>query len=107
MVGSPFLRHTDHPGCCAATPPGEGNSPVCRHVGLYAYKLPALAYFAAAAESEYECYEQLEQLRFLENGIPVRMVEVEYPQGYRVTSGIDSPEDLLLAEKWFSKKDRI
>ncbi len=74
-------------------------SPVCRHVGLYAYRPAALAFFSAAPAGEYEQLEQLEQLRFLENGIPVRMVEVVYPQGYQATSGIDSPEDLRRAER--------
>lgn len=77
-----------------------GLSPVCRHVGLYAYKFAALAYFSQAPLGEYEKFEQLEQLRFIENGIPVRMVEVKYPSGYdAATSGVDSPEDLVRAEK--------
>lgn len=79
---------------------GGGLSPVCRHVGLYAYKFAALAYFSQAPLGEYEKFEQLEQLRFIENGIPVRMVEVNYPAGYDAsTSGVDSPEDLIRAEK--------
>ena len=77
-----------------------GYSPVCRHIGLYAYKFAALAYFSQAPLGEYEKFEQLEQLRFIENGIPVRMVEVNYPAGYdAATSGVDSPEDLIRAEK--------
>ena len=77
-----------------------GFSPVCRHVGLYAYKFAALAYFSQAPLGWYEKFEQLEQLRFIENGIPVRMVEVSYPAGYDAsTSGVDSPEDLERAEK--------
>ena len=75
-------------------------SPVCRHIGLYAYRFPALAYFANAPQGEYEKLEQLEQLRFLENGIAVRLVEVAYPAGYeQMTSGIDTPEDLARAEQ--------
>lgn len=75
-------------------------SPVKRHVGLYAYKFAALAFFSHAKLGFYEGFEQLEQLRFIENGIPVRMVEVEYPAGYDAsTSGVDSPEDLERAEK--------
>ena len=75
-------------------------SPVKRHVGLYAYKFAALAFFSHAPLGYYEGFEQLEQLRFIENGIPVRMVDVEYPAGYDAsTSGVDSPEDLARAEK--------
>ena len=75
-------------------------SPIKRHVGLYAYKFAALAFFSHANLGYYEGFEQLEQLRFIENGIPVRMVEVAYPAGYDAsTSGVDSPEDLARAEK--------
>ena len=92
--------------CASATfPAAAGISPVCRHVGLYAYRVPALAYFAAAPAGEYEKLEQLEQLRFLENGLPVRMVEVAYPAGWRVMSGIDSPEDLSRAEGWMNSNE--
>ena len=75
-------------------------SPVHRHVGLYAYRFAALAFFSHAPLGNYEAFEQLEQLRFIENGIPVRMVKVTYPAGYdAATSGVDSPEDLARAEK--------
>lgn len=74
-------------------------SPVCRHVGLYAYRFPALAFFSNAPIGEYEALEQLEQLRFIENEIGVHMVEVAYPKGYDVTSGVDSPEDLIRASE--------
>lgn len=85
-----------------------GFSPVCRHVGLYAYKFAALAYFSQAPLGEYEKFEQLEQLRFIENGIPVRMVEVSYPDGYdAATSGVDSPEDLERAEKLIAKAGEL
>ena len=79
-------------------------SPVCRHIGLYAYKFAALAYFSQSPLGEYESMEQLEQLRFIENGIPVRMVNVDYPAGFdAATSGVDSPEDLERAEKLISQ----
>lgn len=75
-------------------------SPVCRHIGLYAYRFAALAFFSQAPQGEYEAMEQLEQLRFLENGIPVRMVSVTYPEWLDAgAGGVDSPEDLARAEK--------
>ncbi|MDO4551147.1 MAG: 3-deoxy-manno-octulosonate cytidylyltransferase [Planctomycetia bacterium] len=80
-------------------------SPICRHIGLYAYSVAALEFFATTPAGEYEQLEQLEQLRFLENGIPIHMEEVRYPSGYYVTSGIDSPEDLHRAEKWMKGKN--
>lgn len=85
-----------------------GSSPVCRHIGLYAYRFAALAYFSQAPLGEYERFEQLEQLRFLENGLPVRMVEVTYPAGYAAAaSGIDSPEDLARAERLIANSGEL
>ena len=75
-------------------------SPVKRHVGLYAYRYEALRFFASSEKSPYEELEQLEQLRFLENGRRVQMVECEYPNGYdKSISGVDSQEDLERIEQ--------
>ena len=69
-------------------------------VGLYAYRFEALEFFATTSPGVYESLEQLEQLRFLENGYQIKMSEVVYPQGYeQLTSGIDSPDDLARAER--------
>lgn len=67
------------------TPAGE----CWGHVGLYAFRLPALRRFAALGPSELERREKLEQLRFLENDIPLYVVPTEH-----VTPGVDRPEDL-------------
>ncbi len=77
-------------------------SPVLRHVGLYAYSFNALKGFAKMPEGVYEKLESLEQLRFIENGIPVRLVKVDY-KGYGSMSGVDSPEDVIKAEALFAK----
>ena len=70
-------------------------SPVLRHVGLYAYRYAALQFFANSNVGKYESLEQLEQLRFLENGKKIRLVHGQYPPGYEQTiSGVDTPEDL-------------
>lgn len=71
-------------------------SPIRRHVGLYAYTHKALKTFTQSPESEYEKLEGLEQLRLLENGIAIRCVSAQPPR--IAISGIDSPEDLALAE---------
>jgi 3-deoxy-manno-octulosonate cytidylyltransferase (CMP-KDO synthetase) len=57
----------------------EHLSPVRLHVGVYAYRPSALAAYAAAPPSELELLEGLEQLRFLDQGIPIDVVEVETP----------------------------
>jgi len=71
-------------------------SPVWRHLGLYAYRLAALERFERTSPSHYERLEGLEQLRFLEMGLDILTVEVEI-EG-RSMSGIDTKEDILLAE---------
>lgn len=59
------------------------------HVGIYAYMADALRGFASLPFSPLERAEKLEQLRFLQAGIPVRVLEVP-PMGV----GVDTPEDL-------------
>jgi len=72
-------------------------SPVCRHIGLYAYRLDALRKYVSLPEGHYETLEGLEQLRFLENGMSIQCVEVE-PDAIAIP-GIDAPEDVALAER--------
>ena len=71
-------------------------SPVHQHLGLYGYTAEALERFCALPEGEYERLEGLEQLRFLENNIPIRTILIDPPAG-GLQSGIDSPEDLARA----------
>ncbi|WP_319591933.1 3-deoxy-manno-octulosonate cytidylyltransferase [uncultured Draconibacterium sp.] len=72
-------------------------SPVRRHIGLYAYTLEALEQYFNLEPGEYEKPEGLEQMRFVEHRIPVKMVEVDY-RGRKGMSGVDSPEDVKRAE---------
>jgi 3-deoxy-manno-octulosonate cytidylyltransferase (CMP-KDO synthetase) len=53
--------------------------PIYRHIGLYAYRFETLYRYVALEPGPLERAEKLEQLRALENGIPIRVVEVEYP----------------------------
>lgn len=71
-------------------------SPVHQHFGLYGYRLTALEKFCTLPQSVYEVLEGLEQLRFLENGIPIQTVPIEVTGPMH--SGIDTPEDLARAE---------
>jgi 3-deoxy-manno-octulosonate cytidylyltransferase (CMP-KDO synthetase) len=79
-----------------------GPSPVLQHIGLYAYRLTALAAFEAAPPSTYETLEGLEQLRFLELGMAIRAIEVA-PPPYAAT-GIDTIEDVRLAERLIAER---
>ena len=74
-------------------------SPVRRHVGLYAYTYSALKQYFSLPESDYElgCVEGLEQMRFIFNGLRIKMVETSY-RGRKTTSGVDSPEDVARVE---------
>lgn len=72
-------------------------SPICRHIGLYAYRRESLRRYAALPVSHFEALEGLEQLRALENGMRIAAVEVAKA---RISSpGIDTPEDLARAEQ--------
>ncbi len=62
--------------------------PFWRHIGIYGYQRTILEQFIKWPEGEWECREKLEQLRFLEKGIPIYLVQTLY-QGI----GIDTPED--------------
>lgn len=71
--------------------------PVWRHIGLYGYRRPALERFEAAAPTELERLEGLEQLRLLELGLRIETVQVA-PALFDI-SGIDTPADIVRAER--------
>jgi 3-deoxy-manno-octulosonate cytidylyltransferase (CMP-KDO synthetase) len=72
----------------------DGVSPrYFKHLGFYAYRKAALDRFVALPESSLERSERLEQLRFLENGIPIFVGETPYD-----TIGVDTEEDLRRVE---------
>jgi len=59
------------------------------HIGLYAYRRDILLKLATLTPTPLEKAEALEQLRALENGINIRVVEVE-----KRSPAVDRPEDL-------------
>lgn len=77
-------------------------SPVLRHIGLYGYRIDILKKISALQDGYYEKYEELEQLRFLENGIKVNVVIIDY-KGRESMSGVDSPQDIQKAEHLLTK----
>jgi 3-deoxy-manno-octulosonate cytidylyltransferase (CMP-KDO synthetase) len=64
------------------------------HIGVYAFRKQALLNFTQWPLSPLEAAEKIECLRYLENGIPIRMIEVGY-----MGVEIDTPEDLERAAK--------
>ena len=72
-------------------------SPVRLHVGIYAYRPEALRTYAASAPTELELLEGLEQLRFLDVGVPVAVVDVP-PPPYALRE-LNNPEDVCPIEQ--------
>lgn len=67
-----------------------------KHLGVYAYTGSALDRFHQLPPSPLEQTEKLEQLRFLEHGIPIYAAETPYD-----TIGVDTEEDLARVERYF------
>lgn len=67
-----------------------------RHIGLYGYKRETLAKICAMPQSFLEKTEKLEQLRWIENGLKIRVAETTYE-----THAIDTPQDLELINSKF------
>lgn len=76
---------------------GEGAGPL-HHVGVYGYRREALLELAALPPSPLELAESLEQLRALENGIPIRVLVV--PEAW---PGVDTMDDLKRAEEHLAR----
>jgi 3-deoxy-manno-octulosonate cytidylyltransferase (CMP-KDO synthetase) len=70
------------------------------HLGFYAYRKAALDRFCVLPESTLERSERLEQLRFLENGIPIQVAETPYD-----TVGVDTEEDLQRVERILRQRE--
>ena len=69
------------------------DAPYFLHVGVYGFRKETLLNFTQWPPSKLEQVEQLEQLRYLENGVPIRMALVDFK-----SVAIDTPEDLKRAE---------
>lgn len=73
--------------CPIPYPRNERTCPVKKHLGIYGYRRQVLEEFNAWAPGALETTESLEQLRFLENGVAIRMVE-----GKESGVSVDTPE---------------
>ena len=69
--------------------PGEALASVLRHVGLYVYRRDFLLTLASLPRTPLERLESLEQLRALEHGYRIKVVETAY-----TSASVDTPEDL-------------
>jgi len=89
----PFVRAT------------ESKQPIYKHLGVYAYRYPTLAKYVTLAPSSLEECEGLEQLRLLENDIPIEVVEVDL--GERELWSVDNPADIKEVERILNSKGEI
>ncbi|MDZ7876317.1 MAG: manno-octulosonate cytidylyltransferase [Saprospiraceae bacterium] len=83
----PFIRHLDKKLWAKS-------GLFFKHIGLYGYKTSVLLDIARLAPSNLEQTESLEQLRWLENGYDIGVIETDLE-----TIGIDTPEDLKKIKK--------
>ena len=74
----------------------HGASRIFKHIGLYVYRRDFLLGYSELPVGPLEQAERLEQLRALENGFRIRVVETEYE-----SLGVDTPEDLERVSRLF------
>jgi 3-deoxy-manno-octulosonate cytidylyltransferase (CMP-KDO synthetase) len=74
----------------------SASTPYFKHIGLYVYQRDFLLNYSALPVGRLEQSERLEQLRALENGYNIRVVETEYE-----SLGVDTPEDLHRVSQLF------
>jgi 3-deoxy-manno-octulosonate cytidylyltransferase (CMP-KDO synthetase) len=73
-------------------------SDIYKHIGLYAFRIDALLRFTSLEQTDLEKAEKLEQLRMLENGMKIKVVETEFE-----SLAVDTPEDLERARNYYSR----
>ncbi len=70
-----------------------------KHLGLYVFQREALLEYPTLPQGELERIEQLEQLRWMENGWKIRVTEVEHD-----ALSVDVPEDIKRVEELLAKR---
>jgi len=70
-----------------------------KHIGLYSYTKDFLFIYKNLPVSNLERTEKLEQLRVLEGGFKIKVIETKFD-----TIGIDTPEDLAKVERYLKKE---
>jgi 3-deoxy-manno-octulosonate cytidylyltransferase (CMP-KDO synthetase) len=79
--------------------------PVHRHIGIYGYSAAILDQLASLEQTPLEIAEQLEQLRALENGIPIKVALVDYKG--RTHGSVDTPEDIPVVEEIIAREGEL
>lgn len=83
----------------------SAGTPVHKHIGLYAYRFATLSRLVTLEPTPLEKAESLEQLRALENAIPIRIVLTDY-RG-RTPWSVDSPRDAEVAAEIIAREGEI
>lgn len=73
-----------------------------KHIGLYAYTKDFLFTYKNLPVSKLERFEKLEQLRVLENGYPIKVIETKFE-----TIGVDTREDLEKVKQYLNMRAKI
>lgn len=73
-----------------------------KHIGLYSYTKDFLFIYKNLSPSRFEKFEKLEQLRILENGYPIKVIETKYE-----TIGVDTRQDLDKVSQWLVMKSKM
>lgn len=71
------------------------NTPFLKHLGIYAYRRSFLKLYGTIAQTPLQCIEDLEQLKVLEAGYKIRVVQVPHTSPH-----VDIPEDIQRVEQW-------
>jgi 3-deoxy-manno-octulosonate cytidylyltransferase (CMP-KDO synthetase) len=79
--------------------------PIHRHIGIYGYTPSLLQRLSTLEQTPLEKAEQLEQLRALENGIPIQVVLVDY-RGHTHAS-VDAPDDIAYVESLIAQEGEL
>ncbi len=75
------------------------NQSFYKHIGVYAYKKDFLINYSKLPQTSYEKLERLEQLRIIQNGFKIKMIETQIK-----SIGIDTLEDLNKAKKYLKNE---
>ena len=77
----------------------EANTRYYGHIGVYAFRMHVLKKFVNLDQGALEVTEKLEQLRLLENNIPIHIIETAHQ-----SIGVDRPEDIEIVTNILLKK---
>ena len=95
----PYTGHQP-PGTPVKLHSGAGRHQFYKHIGLYAYTKDFLFTFTNLPVGNLEALEKLEQLRALEHGYRIKLIETGFN-----TIGVDTPEDLEKVRTLLSKDE--